>query len=328
MAKKLVCLILTVVMFSALFVLNTSAAGSVGVIYEQNFTRPDGEGADWKPEGWNITGRHGGSDFSGGIYHVTEGGYVELCKGTYGGTGLGAAAMWYDCSSLELPSKFTYMFDVNVRSTGGSSEDIYAYMGLGGYLVSFSFTDQNIGAWYRYCVQMDSNSVKVYRKRMTDTTGNAINEDFALLKEASNLSSRVNEFYIYSGEENSTVWVDNVKIMAGTALASNSLSVTDTAITADIKVQSVVVAPTPGAQSTIAPILVVFDKKGKILDMVNSSSILVFEADNSGDKNHYTITKDISAIRSKMQGGTVELYLLESITGFNALADPYIHTVQ
>ena len=324
MARRLICLILTVVMLSSLFVLNTSAASASGVIYEQTFTRADGAGADWIPEGWNITGRHGGSDFSGGTYRGTDEGYVELCKGTYGGS----AAMWYDCSSLGLPSKFTYMFDVNVKSTDGGTEDIYSYMGVGGKLITMSYVDQTPGVWYRYCVQMDGNSAKVYRKKIMDAAGNAINEEYTIFKDVSNLGDRTNEFYLYSNGANSTVWVDNVKIMAGTALASNSLSVTDTAITADIKVQSVVVAPTSGASSTIAPILVVFDKKGKILDMVNTSSTLVFEADNSGDKNHYTITKDISAIRSKMQGGTVELYLWESIGSFNPLADPYIHTVQ
>lgn len=329
MTKRIVCLVLSVIMLSALFVLDVSAADKVGVIYEQTFTKPAGAGADWKPDGWNITGRHGGSDYSGGTYRVTDEGYVELCRGTYGGTGVGSASMWYDCTSLGLPSKFTYMFDVNVRSTGGGTTDIYCYMGIGGFLLDFGFTDQTIGAWYRYCVQMDGNSAKIYRQQLTDESGNAIPGGFTLFKSKSNLSSRVNEFFIYSGQKDSTVWVDNVKIMAGTALASSDLSVTNTAISADIKVQSVVVAPTPGAQSTIAPILVVFDKKGKILDMVNSSSILVFEADNSGDKNHYTITKPIdSTFYSKMQGGTVELYLLESITGFNALADPYVQTVQ
>lgn len=331
MTKRIVCLVLSVIMLSALFVLDVSAADKVGVIYEQTFTKPAGAGADWKPDGWNITGRHGGSDYSGGTYRVTDEGYVELCRGTYGGTGVGSASMWYDCTSLGLPSKFTYMFDVNVRSTGGGTTDIYCYMGVGGFLLDFGFTDQTIGAWYRYCVQMDGNSAKIYRQQLTDESGNAIPGGFTLFKSKSNLSSRVNEFYIYSGQKDSTVWVDNVKILAGTFLASSNLSVTNTAITANIKVQSVDVAP--GESSTIAPIIIAFDKKGKVIDMkvpsASDPAVLVFEADTEGDENRYTVTMNIDdASYSKLQGGTVELYLWKSVTSLTPLADPYVQTVQ
>lgn len=69
---------------------------------------------------------------------------------------------------------------------------------------------------------------------------------------------------------------------------------------------------------TMFPAMVIFDKKGKMLDCVS------FESDMALFENPVELTADITPYADKLDGGSVRLYVIDSLKGHQVLIDEVV----
>ena len=110
-------------------------------------------------------------------------------------------------------------------------------------------------------------------------------------------------------------------LYSGTFVVSGSQSIEVTDAEGGKKISGSVEIYTdaePGEEMTIAPVMVVFDKKGKIMDW-SPATVTVGEAKNTVT-NEITMTDEYY---EKVKGGTTELYLWTTETSFKPMMNGY-----
>ena len=303
---------------------------------EEDFTRPDDQAMnpDWAPDNWKLAGRTaaGGTDNQGlGIYRVHEDGYVELAQGTY----VGFASFTY--KAPYLPQNFTFMFDVKFPTEGN------VYKGTGGVICSLnnycqavyctgqipyrstsgSATTVDAGAhdpqkWYTYVFSVKGDKMSVYRKAEDESQFTAVIEDVFMQKRNGH------ELWSTLSLGDAKMLFDNVKIFSGKSLVGNNMEFNEdkTKITGSLIIRNGDVVP--GNADNAMAVMMAYDKKGKILGMKYMQDVPVF----FGDVETVPVEMDCSGFYDELIGGTVELYLWDTMGSFKPLTEAYVFSVQ
>ncbi len=337
MTKKI---LLTVCLVAALFAIGTVSVSAdlpnSKTWLEEDFTRPDDQldNENWAPDNWKIAGRTaaGGTDNQNlGIYRVHEDGYVELAQGTY----VGYASFAYNAPAL--PGDFTFMFDMKCPS------DSSLYTGTPGVICSLNDYCQavyctgqipyrstsgsdaiaEVGAhdpdkWYTYVFSVKGEKMSVYRKAEGEAQFTAVLEDVLMRKRVGH------ELWSTIALGDAKLLFDNVKIFSGKTLVGNKLEFNEdkTKITGSLIVRNGDVAPE--SSDNAMAVMMAYDKKGKILGMKYMQDVPVF----FGDAETVPVEMDCSEFYDKLIGGTVELYLWDTMGSFKPLTDSYVFSVQ
>ena len=320
MTKKLLCLILTMVIALPVFTLGVTAAEVTGVLIDETFdaslTLPEGcrFGVDFNesmPAGEKC--RVEGSE--GNNYVVVERGENDVATGTTSA---------FLASANNIATDHTILFDIK-RCSGTS--DIY--IRTDGASSSFKVKDDKFNAdkWYNICIQVIGRKSTIYYRERTETGNGAWSVLQAEAALAGTVTARI---FMHVNEVDSKLLFDNYKLVVGTKVVSAEIDTTTFAAQnkarATIKVSTV--DYTPGGSGTVTPILVAFDKKGHILAFeAQVDAPLVFEPNASGDNNTYNIDLDYTSFKEKLNGGTIEVYIWETIDSISPMADPTVQVV-
>lgn len=319
--------VLVLVMLFALSVYASAAIGDAKIILDEDFTRPESEVAnpDWKPEGWDLTPTRGE------IERVHEDGYVELKQN---GTS-GNAEVIYRVNE-SIPSEFTLMYDVCWENYGGRLG--YQTSFLNGYTLSINSAgtvttaDGAIASgapafdkWCTYVIQVKDGVGTYFRKMEDELTYTKIAENVKLAPTTTSYF----RVYVYDGnaggKKQVSAKVDNVKIYAGNVLTDSAITVSDdkTMITGMLKLDSASVAPDSMMKTTV--LMTAYDKKGKFMNIVtNSDNFLKY-----GEDNTIFVEMPITPeFYDSIKGGTVELYLWDSMDGIRPLCDIVVLEIQ
>lgn len=191
----------------------------------------------------------------------------------------------------------------------------------------YKAADMELGTWYTYLAVRKDGAIKHYRKvKDSDAPFEEITAE-----NSSQISSGSNGFIVLfrgisgaepGGSYTSTKFLaDNIALYNGTFPVANSqkIEVTDTEggkkISASVDVYT---DANPDEEMTVAPVMVVFDKRGKIMDW-RSSTVTVGAAKNTVT-NEITMTDDYY---EKVKGGIAELYLWKTETSFKPMMNGY-----
>ncbi len=330
MTKKLLCLSLAVVMISAMFAINCSAAVSDSGKYAvADFTRPDDQvgNADWKPDGWGIGGRHGLADtLELAISNVTAEGYLELCKGGYVN---GGSCIYRE---LSLPKNFTLMFDVRYPEVSGFEGALFVDCSFNGYrqcvqtggAVPYLGEDnasltQGTGGheanvWYTYVFQVKGDRMSVFKKKTADATFTQYLNNVKMQKRAGN------EFYAYSTSPTAYINLDNIKVFSGTGADDLEVGVGETRAFAEGSVFAADVSPL--GTKTVTPILAAYDSKGKVLGMTFGEEVFKFNTNDVELELAFG-----SEVREQLSGGKVEFFICDTANLLKPLTQVYVINV-
>ncbi len=191
--------------------------------------------------------------------------------------------------------------------------------------------DLEVGVWYSFLFVRKNGSLKAYKK-VKDSDGEY--EPFTTGPSAG-ISSGTNAFCVTYWLTNSAdpdavftntkYYADNIMFYNGTFPLANTqkIDITDAdggkKLTASVDVQTDVAV---GEEKTIAPIIVLFDKKGKFIEWIPSTV-------NVG-AGKVTVEREVNLTDADYQaliGGTAELYLWTSETSFKPMMDTYSVTI-
>lgn len=191
--------------------------------------------------------------------------------------------------------------------------------------------DLEVGVWYSFLFVREGGILKAYKK-VKDSDGEY--EPFAT-GPSSSISSGTNAFCVTYWREqsadpgavftNTKYYADNIMFYNGTFPLANTqkIEITDAEggkkLTASVDIQTDVAV---GEEQTIAPIIVLFDKKGKFVEWIPSTV-------NVGP-GRVTVECEINltdADYQALKGGTAELYLWNSETSFKPMMDTYTVTI-
>lgn len=321
MTKKLLCLILTMVIALPAFTLGVTAAEETGVLIDETF-----DASLTLPEGYRF-----GVDFdesmpagekcrvegdAGNNYVVIERGQNDVDTGTTSA---------FLASANNIDTDHTILFDIK-RCSGGN----FIYIRTDGASSSFNVKDDKFDAdkWYNICIQVIDRKSTVYYRERTEAGDGAWSVLQAEAALAGTVTARI---FIHTDETVGTkLLFDNYKMAVGTKVVGAQIDTTTLAAenkaVATIKVATVDYAP--GESGTVTPILVAFDKKGQILAFESQvDAPLKFEPNASGDENTYVIELDYSSFKEKLNGGTIEVYIWESVDSLSPMADPTVQVI-
>ena len=340
MTKRIISLILTFVIVSALFMLNVNAA-TAGYIFASDFegidiiANPEPVTAD---NDWYIGNIHKGNHSSNPPTDSSQS-YVKIADGVLelktvpvakpeGGNYGTAINARYTIS--EIPTNYSMVFDI-CRLEGTK---LFFCPRLGKYMPSWAhlpgYEGMEAGTWYTYCLYVTDSKLDVYRKLKSDT-GNFDSGDFVGTS-TMNASTAPNDkfFYIYSTADDSVQHVkfDNIRMIAGTAvdLERCSVEVTDkieggTVTGKYVTANATVISndASPSSSLSVLPVFVIFDKKGKIMDMTAVPQTL-----NYGENNEYPFSIEYTLLQYEaIKGGTAELYLWDSLNSLKPMMTGY-----
>lgn len=336
MTKRIVCMALSFIMVFGICAVDVGA--SIADSKEYYIEKFDTPGV--VPTEWELKGEYGTLDTLDRVTAViNDGGYVELCPNDYVPGSLGialATASVYPENQAEIPKDFTLTFDAKVigdysKCAVDVNLNAYRRETMFNEIIAAADTSRFANKWVTYVLQMSngesSASMKFYYKlRDGETSSEPTDFDFKFGAEKTTSGTHATKrVQFYSADGNTTLYVDNVRVLAGTYVPENAGSITSGSdfITATTKVTAGNVDPVAGGTCTL--VLAAFDKNGKILNMK-------FEAGKTlefGDENNFTIQFPSSeAFLSKLQGGTVELYLCDSLTSLKPLSTALIKEIQ
>jgi len=313
MKKRIVSTVFAVAAVASMFTINSSAAEPVTsgkAIVFQNY-ESDAE---------SFLATSGGDLI---VTKVTEEGncYAELTGAT--------DKPFYNVGMASIvPEDFVVMADICKMSSPSLGWQFQVFTTSGTQVRwSYNAADMEIGTWYTYLGIRKDGILKHYRKKKGAdtsfeeiTTGNSFQ-----ITNGSN--AFIVTFWASVGAEaggscaTTKFLVDNVMLYGGTFAAPDSqmIEVTDTELGKKISGSVDVYTDAEiDKQMTIAPIMVVFDKKGKIMDW-SPATVSVGAAKNK-------VTAEITMTDEyyeKVKGGTAEFYLCPSETSFKAMMNAY-----
>jgi len=329
--KKLICLILTFIMVCALFAVNASAAELMPL---SDFTIEDGEA---EREGWTRYSTGGISEVS-----VTqdpldpENMVLALLHDPERETGGGIVTG----KSFDSPmnGEVVCMFDIMFAK---AQSCVFIEVGINGMRFSSIYRTENFGSpnvWYSVLVHIEEGNAKgnLYKKVRDGEEGyTRITTDHATA--ANNLSGI--SLYTTKGKLSTVgdpdiIYIDNCRALNGLYMKDISFMLGENEVTsvADITEGGNLTArynlvnanlseeseDLVSEYSSMLPAMVVFDKKGKMLDCVSYEDSMAFL------DNPVELTVDTSAYGEKLEGGCVKLYLLDSLRGLQVLMDEVI----
>ena len=313
MKKRLISIMLCFVTVTAMFAINASAA------------EPVTPGAAWVSQNYE-------DDSS--TFLAANGGDLVVNKVTEDGNTYAEVTVASDLSfymvsvSDAISEDFVVIADLckMVSPAQGWKFQIYtASANQVGW--SYNAADMELGTWYTYLAVRKDGVIKHYRKvRGSDAPFEAIT-----VGGAGQISSGSNAFIVMfrgtGGNESGASYTttkflaDNIVLYNGSFPAANSqkIEVTDEdggkRILAEVDVYT---DANIDEEMTVAPVMVVFDKKGKIMDW-SPSTVNVGAAKNTVS-TEITMTADYY---EKVKGGTAELYLWTSETSFKPMMNGY-----
>ena len=303
---------------------------SSGVYIDETFTRPETELENplWAPEGWVFAGI---TDTE--IETVHSDGYVQLEQNF----GSASAQIQYPLASKAIPENFTLMYDVYFAED--NERGVYIPTVVNGYDLglnasgSFTYIDGNnlkatlatgtpqFDTWYTYVFQVKKNQVTIFKKSENDSEFSKVGENLTL--QTSTSANTIRIYAISSNTKAAGARLDNVKLFSGTYLIDSDITINDekTMITGTMNIGNADVAI--GSSRNVRIIMSAYDKRGKILKMaMNPSDSITF-----GENNNLTIQMPLNEILyNALKGGTVELYLWNSVSGAVPLCD--IHKIE
>ncbi len=343
MTKRIISLILTFVIVSALFMLNVNAA-TAGYIFASDFegidiiANPASVTAD---NNWTIGNIHNlnhssnpPTDSSQSYAKIADG-VLEImtqpvAKPESEGGGYYATAIAARYFISEIPNNYSIMFDI-CRIEG---QNLTFAPRLGPYMPSWTtlpgYSSLESGTWYTYCLYVTGSKIDVYKKLQSDT-GNFDSGDFVGTS-TMNPSSAPNDKYFYFYSINGTavqhVKFDNIKMITGTTvdLEKCSVEVTDkiegeTVTGKYVTANATVISndASPSSSLSVLPVFVIFDKKGKIMDMTAVPQTLSY-----GENNEYPFSIEYTLLQYEaIKGGTAELYLWDSLNSLKPMMTGY-----
>ena len=319
-----------IMIMAALLVVSVGAFAAIddsGIIFEEDFTRPEAEAnnPDWKPEGWEL------NSTKGEIERVHEDGYVELKQN---GAASNAEVMYRYNGSL--PKEFTLMYDVCWDSY--TNRLGYQTSFLGGYNLNINSAGTAVtydgsaatGApdfdvWTTYVIQVKNGYADYYKK-------NADEEEFEKVAENVRLAPSTTSYfriYVYdgsaTGSKQVSAKVDNVKLFSGTYLTDSEITISEdkSKITGRLVLGSAEVPADSAMPTTV--IMSAYDKKGKFMNIVTDVTQSVFY----GEGNEIVVEMPCNEeFYNSIKGGTIELYVWNSMDGIKPICDTVILEVE
>ncbi len=325
--KKILSLVLTMMMLASFFAVNVNAAELVPNI---DFTIEEGES---EMEGWSVDAGTGSSaelvpdpqDPDNMVMALTH------SPATASGSGVIVTKSFTAPTSGEL----VWMFDIMFKK---AQSQLYIEAGLNGVRVSNAPRTEafgTAGTWYSVIVHIEEGNMygNIYRKIkgsedgykriLTDIAG--ATHTFAGLR-----------FYTVKGKESSEgdpdiIYIDNCRLLSGLYMEDLSFMLDDKAVekVSDIDAAGTLTASYnlmnadlseesttfEGEYTDMLPAMIVFDKNGKMLDCVSYSDTMEFL------DNYVELSIDTTDFYDKLEGGSVKLYLWDSLAGLQVLMD-------
>jgi len=319
MTKRILSFILALAAVTAFFAVDAGAAiADAKLIYEQDFTRPEGAAEGWAPESWIFSYIGGSASLQNqAIAEITEEGYIDLNKGGFDGAPAITATM------PSLPSDFTLTYDVNNYADSKASWIVCSLNGYnqtatgGGHVEYLTEAGENTSltltaecrVWYTYVFQVKGDRMSIFRKERDNAEA-----DFVSIVENVKMKTRSGHvFYAYCSGANAGMYIDNVKLYAGTYVTAQNIEVVENGgnkkLVGTMEVASADINPT--SPRTVMTLMGIYDERGRIIDMVVESAVLKYGEDNLFviETREYTVSE-----YEKMVGNTVEMYIWESFS--------------
>ena len=307
------------------------AISTAGVFVDEDFTKPEAEmeNPSWAPEGWAFAGIGDKETET-----INPEGYVELVQNY----STASAQIQYPIAKA-IPKNFTLMYDVYF----GEDEGRYVYVPsvINGYSLSLnafgsvSYIDDTGAAknyatglpefdtWYTYIFQVKGDHVTVFRKTADETEFTKVADNLKLQTTTS--ANTIRMYAFDSSKKLAAARLDNVKLFSGTYLTDSSIEINDekTLITGTMKISNADIEPESVRNTTV--IMAAYDKDGKILKIsMNPSNALKY-----GDDNMAIIEMSLSEnLYDNLKGGTVEMYLWDSVSGAKPQCEMHILSVE
>ncbi len=317
MKKRLISIMLVFVTVAALFAINASAAEPVKpgkVIVFQDF--------ESDAESFLASG---GGDLL--VTKVSEDGnsYAEL-------TGATDKPFYNKGMTTAVPEDFVVMVDICKMASPSLGWQFQVFTTSGTQVRwSYNAADMELGKWYTYLIIRKDGVLKHYRKEKGTDAPFETTAAGTSLQITSGSNAFIVTFWTSAGAEDGGSYattkflVDNVMLYSGTFVAPGSQKIEVTDEDGGKKISAAVDVYTDAnldGEMTVAPVMVVFDKKGKIMEW-SPSTVTVGEAQNTVT-NEITMTDDYY---EKVRGGSAELYLWTSETSFKPMMNGYRVTI-
>lgn len=331
--KKLLCFILALMVMGSLFAVNVSAAE---ILPTMDFTLEEG---DPELDGW--TGQVANSNCAVEIVPDPldpENDVMSLKHDPAVTSGAGAIA---SCSfTAPAAGELVWMFDIMFNK---ASSRCYILVGLNGMRIVSDrmFYAENFGnpaVWYNVIVHVEEGgkvanvykrekgSGNAYSRIVTDCVGSAHNFVGLNVYTVKGPNSSVGDpdiIYIDNSRVLSGMYMEDLKFMLGEKEVNTVADINEAGtLTASYKLMNADLSEESEAfeceHTHMLPAMVVFDKNGKMLDCISYSDDLQF-LDNSVELN-----LDVTEFYDKLEGGSVNLYVWDSLTGLQVLMDEVI----
>jgi len=233
---------------------------------------------------------------------------------------------------IDMPSPvsedFVVMLDLCKMSSPSLGWQFHVYTAMKTQVRwAYRAADMEQGVWYTYLTIRKDGVVKHYRKvKGSDGAFETIAVDISLqISDGANCLN-ITFWTAYGAEggatyETTKFLADNIYFYNGSFVKSGTQKIDVTDADGGKKISASVDVYTDAEideTMTVAPVMVVFDKKGKIMDW--SPSTVNVGATNNTVTTELTMTNDYY---EKVRGGLAELYLWTSETSFKPMMNGY-----
>ncbi len=328
--KKLLCLILALTMISSLLAMNVSAAELIPNI---DFTLEEGEP---EMEGWSVEASEGNSAELVPDPQNPDNMVMALTHDPLRASGGGTIVT----KSFAAPTsgELVWMFDIMFKK---AQSELFIETGLNGVRVSKNYRTEAFGVpntWYSVIVHIEEGNMygNLYRKKRDSEDGYE--------RMATNIAGAAHTFaglriYTIKGKESSegdpdVIYIDNCRLLSGLYMedlefmlddkvvekvsdidAAGTLTARYNLMNADLHEDSTAFE---GEYTDMLPAMIVFDKNGKMLDCVSYQDTMEFL------DNLVELSMDTSDFYDRLDGGSVKLYLWDSLMGLQVLMDEVV----
>lgn len=244
----------------------------------------------------------------------------------------GTELMYKNFLGTPVPEDFSVIVDLCKVAEPALGWQFHVYTAKGNRIKwSILAADMQKDVWYTYLTIRKNDVLKTYRA----IKGSDEYEEVEVAG-CADISSGTNMFSVafwktYGAESGATIettkfYADNIGLFAGTFAVPNTakITVSDEAGNKKITASADIISDEATAETrTIAPILVIFDSKNKIMNWVPKTSKAGLG--RTTQSNEILLTADeFEAVR----GGMAELYLWESVASFMPITKGYRCAIQ
>ena len=328
--KKLLCFMLALTVIGSLFAVNVSAA-EVLPMMDFTVTEDEPELEGWKPDVTrNNTVTIGKDPLD------PENDVLVFTHDPEQPTGGGAVAT----KSFSSPAsgEVIWMFDIMFNK---AEEQVFFEIGLNGIRLSNNFRTEAFGVpnvWYSVIIHVEEGNMlaNIYKKiKDSEDPYVSIGRD----KAGANHTLIGIKLYTVKGKQSSVgdpdiVYMDNCRVLSGMYMENlkfelngnevntvadindaGTLNVSYNLMNADLSEESTTLE---SEYTEMLPAMVIFDKNGKMLDCVSYGDTI-----NLLD-NPVELSIETDGFYEKLEGGSVKLYIWDSLMGLQVLMDEVI----